>query len=58
MKRFNDDGTVDELWGMYLWSNPSIPHLQRLVLGVYYLPLLFWWWLTGKPIELGLGPRK
>ncbi len=37
---------------MWLWSNPDLPHWQRLLLGVYYLPLLFWWWLTGKTICL------
>lgn len=38
---------------MYLWSNPDLPHWQRLLLGIVYLPILFWWWLCGKPIYLG-----
>jgi hypothetical protein len=38
---------------MYLWCNPDMKHWQRLVLGVVYLPMLFWWWLVGNPIYLG-----
>jgi len=37
---------------MYLWSNPDLPHWQRLLLGIIYLPMLFWWWLVGNPIQL------
>jgi len=37
---------------MYLWSNPDLPHWQRLLLGLPYLALLFWWWLVGNPICL------
>jgi hypothetical protein len=36
----------------YLWCNPDMPHYQRLLLGVVYLPMLFWWWLVGNPIIL------
>jgi hypothetical protein len=43
---------------MYLWSNPNLPHWQRLALGVFYLPVLFWWWITGKPIYLASGTTQ
>lgn len=41
---------------MYLWSNPDLPHWQRLLLGVVYLPMLFWWWLVGNQIRLDRRP--
>jgi hypothetical protein len=46
-------GTLQKEVIMYLWSNPNIPNWQRLLLGAFYLPILFWWWLVGNPIFLG-----
>jgi hypothetical protein len=53
MKIYDKDGKAKEIWGMYLWSNPTMPAYLRLPLGVLYIPLLLWWWLTGQPIEIG-----
>jgi len=36
----------------YLWCNPNMKTWQRLALGAFYLPMLFWWWLVGNPIVL------
>jgi len=37
----------------WLWSSPSLPHWQRLLLFWFYIPLLVWRFLIGKPVLLG-----
>lgn len=42
----------------FLWSNPDLPHWKRLSCFWFYLPCLFWRFITGKPVFLGEKKNK
>ena len=37
----------------YLWSSPDLKHWKRLSLFWFFLPILFYRFIVGKPVLLG-----
>ena len=37
----------------YLWSCPDLPHWKRLAFFWFFIPMLLWYYLLGKPVLIG-----